>query len=153
MNIEEGNGQLSLPIFFRMIEEALEEQTEPIQKAYAKDWAKKRLSTIGKKIKSAPFDQDPPKERSKSAPPGFGAVGEEVVKEEDIEEISSMAGGSVQGYSLPLGAKPKKKKKNKDLDETSQMQLGDLDSTANELSVQAKKKQKPKKKTNPYKGI
>ena len=31
----------------------------------------------------------------------------------DLGEISSMAGGSVAGYSLPLGAKPKKKKKNK----------------------------------------
>ena len=34
---------------------------------------------------------------------------------EEIEEMSSMAGGSVQGYSLPLGARPnfKKKRKNK----------------------------------------
>jgi len=41
-------------------------------------------------------------------------VEEELVNEEDLEEISSMAGGSVTGYSLPLGAKPphgKKKKK------------------------------------------
>ena len=30
---------------------------------------------------------------------------------EPIDEISSMAGGSVQGYSLPLGAKPRRKKK------------------------------------------
>ena len=30
---------------------------------------------------------------------------------EPIDEISSMAGGSVQGYSLSLGAKPKRKKK------------------------------------------
>ena len=36
---------------------------------------------------------------------------------EELEELSAMAGGSVQGYSLPLGAKPpfnkKKKRKNK----------------------------------------
>jgi len=32
---------------------------------------------------------------------------------EEIEEMSSMAGGSVQGYSLPLGARPKFKKKKK----------------------------------------
>ena len=32
---------------------------------------------------------------------------------EEIEEISSVAGGSVQGYSLPLGARPKFKKKKK----------------------------------------
>ena len=28
--------------------------------------------------------------------------------EENLEEISSMAGGSVQGYSLPLGSRKKK---------------------------------------------
>ena len=32
-------------------------------------------------------------------------------EEDEIEEISSMAGGSVEGYALPLGAKKKKKKK------------------------------------------
>jgi ribosomal protein L17 len=35
--------------------------------------------------------------------------------EENLEEISSMAGGSVQGYSLPLGAKKKKVKKQKEM--------------------------------------
>ena len=35
--------------------------------------------------------------------------------EENLEEISSMSGGSVQGYSLPLGAKKKKVKKQKDM--------------------------------------
>ena len=30
---------------------------------------------------------------------------------EPLDEMSSMAGGSVQGYSLPLGVKPKRKKK------------------------------------------
>ena len=43
-------------------------------------------------------------------------------EEEDLEEISSMAGaagagGAVQGYSLPLGAKPQKRKKKKKIDE------------------------------------
>jgi len=32
----------------------------------------------------------------------------EVGELEGLDELSSMAGGSVQGYSLPLGAKPKK---------------------------------------------
>ena len=32
-------------------------------------------------------------------------------QEEELEEISSMAGGSVQGYALPLGTKPRKRKK------------------------------------------
>ena len=38
---------------------------------------------------------------------------EEVMEEEPVEEISSMAGGSVAGYSLPLGAKPRKINKKK----------------------------------------
>jgi hypothetical protein len=38
---------------------------------------------------------------------------EEVMEEESVEEISSMAGGSVAGYSLPLGAKPRKINKKK----------------------------------------
>ena len=195
----------ALPLFFRLIDEALNE-IEPIQKFYAKDHAKKRMSTKGEKKKGgAPYDIDPPKDRAKSAPPGFGGAMEEGIVGEtwyfgtdtelgeslepmyltlnkyiaecmgkyvyafsinedsvwhtssqdsyDIDtigyaevnlseasnsfdvlwdpaqfkegyetiyvvntsilEISSMAGGSVAGYSLPLGAKPRKKKKNK----------------------------------------
>ena len=37
--------------------------------------------------------------------------------EEEIEEISSMAGGAVAGYSLPLGAKPQRRKKKRNLAE------------------------------------
>jgi len=33
------------------------------------------------------------------------------LEDDELEEISSMAGGSVEGYSLPLGAKPRKRKK------------------------------------------
>ena len=195
----------ALPLFFRLIEQALDE-IEPIQKFYAKDHAKKRMSTKGEKKKGgAPFDKNPPKARAKSAPPGFGGALEEgIVGEvwyfgtneelgEDLQpmyltlnkhiaemmgenvyaftinadsvwhrssddsydidtighadinlseasdsfdvlwdpaqfregyetiyvvntsilEISSMAGGSVAGYSLPLGAKPRRRKKNK----------------------------------------
>ena len=44
----------------------------------------------------------------------FNMVEEVIDEEEDkVEEISSMAGGSVAGYSLPLGAKPRKAKKKK----------------------------------------
>jgi hypothetical protein len=217
----------ALPLFFRLIEEAMNEM-EPIQKFYAKKHASKRMSTKGEKKKGgAPFDKEPPKGRSKSAPPGFGGALEEehrlsegiqdetwyystdepigdslepmylvpnrdtaemtgkhvyafkfkpgtkwfdlgadeemknilpynidtlgylsfrwedfiyknidvvwdipdfkqgfekvfVVNPDSLEqvdmelgEMSSMAGGSVAGYSLPLGAKPRKKKKNK----------------------------------------
>ncbi len=38
---------------------------------------------------------------------------EKVMEEEAVDEISSMAGGSVAGYSLPLGAKPRKINKKK----------------------------------------
>jgi len=195
----------ALPLFFRLIEEVMNEM-EPIQKFYAKNHAEKRMSTKGEKKKGGtPYDISPPKERSKSAPPGFGgsleegiigetwyfgtdgelgenlepmyltlskdvaeAMGKNVyafkisensvwyessedsydidtigysdinleesadsfdvlwdpiqfkegyetiyVINTSILEISSMAGGSVAGYSLPLGAKPRKKKKNK----------------------------------------
>ena len=42
-------------------------------------------------------------------------IEEELFTEEELEEISSMGGGSVEGYSLPLGMKPphRKRKKNK----------------------------------------
>jgi len=42
----------------------------------------------------------------------FRGLVDEILEEDDeLEEISSMAGGSVEGYSLPLGAKPRKRKK------------------------------------------
>ena len=42
----------------------------------------------------------------------FRGLVDEVLEEEDeLEEISSMAGGSVQGYAMPLGAKSRKRKK------------------------------------------
>ena len=77
---EEANEHVALPIFFRLIEEVMNE-VEPVQRAYAKDHAKKRLSTKGKRIKSAPFDINPPKARAKSAPPGFGEGISENIKE------------------------------------------------------------------------
>ena len=74
---EEVKEHVALPLFFRLIEEALNE-TEPIQKFYAKDHAKKRMSSKGEKKKGgAPYDIDPPKARAKSAPPGFGGALEE----------------------------------------------------------------------------
>ena len=77
----------ALPLFFRLIEEVLDEM-EPIQKFYAKDHAKKRMSTKGEKKKGgAPYDINPPKARAKSAPPGFGgALEEEHRLSEGIED-------------------------------------------------------------------
>ena len=40
-----------------------------------------------------------------------GGQGALSLTEEEIEEISSMGRGSVEGYALPLGAKPRKRKK------------------------------------------
>jgi cytidyltransferase-like protein len=77
---EEVAEHVALPIFFRLIEEVMNEM-EPIQKAYAKGHARKRLSTKGKRIKSAPFNVNPPKARAKSAPPGFGSGISEGVKQ------------------------------------------------------------------------
>ena len=54
-------------------------ELEAYQKKVRKGYVKKRnqyTQTGPQKSGGAPFDQDPPKTRSKSAPPGFGAVGE-----------------------------------------------------------------------------
>ncbi len=99
---EEVVEHIAPPIFFRMIEQALEE-IEPYQKKMIAKHKRNRLTTKGKVKKSPPFSVNPPSERGKSAPP----IGEG--DEDEIEEISSVAGGSVEGYAMPLGAKPKKK--------------------------------------------
>ena len=134
-------------ILHGLIEEALNEM-EPIQRKYASKHKRNRLTTKGKIKKSPPYMVNPPKERSKSAPP----IGEDnpvefvagrksreqacyddpncrALKNKkkvkvymephmhqdtddgELEEISTMAGGSVEGYSLPLGATRRKKKK------------------------------------------
>ena len=134
-------------ILHGLIEEALNEM-EPIQRKYAAKHKRNRLTTKGKIKKSPPYMVNPPKERSKSAPP----IGEDnpvefvagrksreqacyddpncrALKNKkkvkvymephmhqdtddgELEEISTMAGGSVEGYSLPLGATRRKKKK------------------------------------------
>ena len=134
-------------ILHGLIEETLNEM-EPIQRKYAAKHERNRLTTKGKIKKSPPYTVNPPKERSKSAPP----IGEDnpvefvagrksreqacyddpncrALKNKkkvkvymephmhqdtddgELEEISTMAGGSVEGYSLPLGATRRKKKK------------------------------------------
>tara|TARA_A100001515_G_scaffold40310_2_gene31685 strand:- start:2771 stop:5515 length:2745 start_codon:yes stop_codon:yes gene_type:complete len=77
----------ALPLFFRLIEEVMNEM-EPIQKFYAKGHAEKRMSSKGEKKKGgAPYDVSPPKARSKSAPPGFGgALQEEHRLSEGIQD-------------------------------------------------------------------
>ena len=86
------------------IAKILDEQ-EPYQKKVAAKHQRNRLTTKGKQVKSAPYEENPPKERGKSAPP----IGES----EEIEEIS-VAGGpaaSIEGHSGGFRKHPKKKKK------------------------------------------
>jgi len=74
---EEVVEHVALPLFFRLIEEALDERDYQKDSDRIKKHSSMRMSTKGKPNKSAPFDQNPPKERSKSAPPGFGGSLEE----------------------------------------------------------------------------
>ena len=110
---EEVVEHIALPIFFRMIEEVMSESmrtTSAVQSGYKSNWR----DTLRMINKGANKDAGGGKGHSKgdpklkSAPPGGGALEE---SDDEIEEISSMAGGSVEGYALPLGAKKKKKKK------------------------------------------
>ena len=203
---EEVEEHVALPLFFRLIEEVLDERDYQKKSERIKNHSSMRMSTKGKVKKGgAPFNINPPEKRSKSAPPGFGGALEEGIVGEtwyfgtddsleetlgpmyltlnkhfaeamgknvyaftisensvwsrsskntydidtigysdmnlseasdsfdvlwdpaqfkegyetiyvintNILELSSMAGGAVAGYSLPLGAKPKKRKKKK----------------------------------------
>ena len=78
----------------------LEDQTEPFQKyargTYVKmvgDLAKQgpNKHNVGKKMKKAS------NKHIKSAPPGGGAMEEAIEEEKELEEMSSMAAGNVQG--------------------------------------------------------
>ena len=84
-------GESALRLIFETIEGTLNEQTEPYQREVAAKHVRNRLTTKGNPVKEPPFDENPPVERSESAPP-IGVV-------EELEEASSMAAGNVQGYS------------------------------------------------------
>ena len=85
-------GKMALPIFFRVIEDILEEQTEPFQiKVRTKHpRMKKRLIGKGgnKHTGGGKGHTKPTRERGQSAPP----IGEN----EELEETSTMAGGHVE---------------------------------------------------------
>ena len=55
--------------------------------------------------------EETPQEAKSDLKSGAEKNGDPVEEEEELEEISSMGGGSVQGYALPLGAKGRKRKK------------------------------------------
>ena len=89
-------GDLS-SVLCRLVEQVLDEQTEPIQKKWAKDHKRRRLTTKGKRKKTPPFTINPPEERSKSAPA--------MEEGEELEETSSMARGNIQGAMVGRGRK------------------------------------------------
>ena len=71
----------------------IEVQTEPFQRKMAAGYSKKKKKMIGlggNKFKSAPFDKNPSFKRSKSAPPGFGAMGEGILREKIGNMLSEM---------------------------------------------------------------
>lgn len=76
--VEETNEHVALPLFFRLIEEALDERDYQKDSKRIKKHSSMRMSTKGKNKKGgAPYSINPPKTRSKSAPPGFGGSLEE----------------------------------------------------------------------------
>ena len=80
---EEVVEHVALPLFFRLIEEALDERDYQKDSKRIKKHSSMRMSTKGKNKKGgAPYSINPPKARSKSAPPGFGGSLEEVLTEE-----------------------------------------------------------------------
>jgi len=71
----------------------IEEQTEPFQRKMAAGYSKKKEKMIGlggNKFKSAPFDKNPSFKRAKSAPPGFGAMGEGILREKMSSILSEI---------------------------------------------------------------
>jgi predicted nucleotidyltransferase len=62
----------------------LEAYQKKVRKGYVKD-RNQYTQTGPQKSGGAPFDQDPPKTRSKSAPPGFGGALEEEVEPESFD--------------------------------------------------------------------
>lgn len=80
----EKKNKVDLREVYKLIDEALARETNYQGSGAIEGHASKRLSTKGKVNKDAdPFNEDPPKKRSKSAPAGFG-----VLEEEDIDEAA-----------------------------------------------------------------
>jgi hypothetical protein len=90
-----------LGIFLGLIEEAINEVTSEKQRRWA-------CAHAGDNFKG---NRELTKKQAKEM--CASEIEEELFTEEELEEMSSMAGGSVSGYSLPLGAKPPHKKNKK----------------------------------------
>jgi len=90
-------------ILYGMIEEVLNERDYQKQSERIRTHVKRREELVGTgpQDPGEAYSKPRPKKRAKSGPPGFAAedmeVEGEVIEEEELEEMSSMAGGSVEG--------------------------------------------------------
>ena len=109
---EEANEHVALPIFFRLIEEVMEEIDFQKDSSRIKKHSNMRMSTKGtRKPGGAPYDVSPPKARAKSAPPGFGGALEESERfSEGIQEETWYHGtdSPLEGDIKPLYLTPSK---------------------------------------------
>ncbi len=106
INSEQVKENKSYESLYSLVEKALEESYMKKAKKRLKD-TYKRLTKTGRKDLTkfgAPYNQEPNYTKSNA----FLAK-----EEQDLEEISSMAGGSVEGYSAPLGTVSRSKDKKK----------------------------------------
>ena len=122
--------RMPLGIFLGIIEEVmLDEKKTKKQKKQAKISKKiSKLKDEGKPQDQAvaialdmadegELEEDYIKNLAKSDSAGKGTTFKDALEEEaeELEEISSLGGGNLQGYSLPLGAKPKRKREDETL--------------------------------------
>jgi len=100
--------EVDIKLVLSFIEEALDERDYQKESERLKRHSKMRMSTKGPKIKKAPYVNDPPSNRGKSAPP----LGEDAIEPQEEEtlktEISAVSVGAVE---FSAGKKDKKKKK------------------------------------------
>ena len=85
----EKKGKIDARTIYELVEQVLLEEGYQ-DSDIIKKHSSMRLSTKGtKKVGGEPFDEDPPKARSKSAPAGFGVLEEEVDAELDAKVLAA----------------------------------------------------------------
>ena len=95
----EKKNKFDLNEVYKLVDEALARETNYQGSGAIEGHASKRLSTKGKVNKDAdPFNEDPPKKRSKSAPAGFGALEEEFELEEVAFSAKNFPADGNQGF-------------------------------------------------------
>ena len=81
----EKKNKINVDDVYRLIDEALARETNYQGSGAIEGHPHKRLSTKGKKKAGGePFNEDPPKKRSKSAPAGFGVLEEDMLEESTL---------------------------------------------------------------------